>query len=142
MFGNRSACFDLLLFDLRLRTFCDFAAYCSFLSFYFIFLSIPLFYIFFLFSALKEMESPGYFCFGDLWESLTEWSAYGVGVPLALNGSDWVVQYYASFLSGIQLFLDSSKPAFESRLVCQLSSLLYNFFDLLVLKCIFCLPGL
>lgn len=85
------------------------------------------------------MESPGYFCFGDLWESFTEWSAYGVGVPLALNESDWVVQYYASFLSGIQLFLDSSKPAFE---FCQLSSLLYNFFDLLALKCLFCLPGL
>lgn len=55
-----------------------------------LFLSIPLF-TFFLFSALKEMESPGYLCFGDLWESFTEWSAYGVGVPLALNGSDWVV---------------------------------------------------
>ena len=35
-----------------------------------------------------------YFVLGDLWESFEEWSAYGAGVPLLLNGSDSVVQYY------------------------------------------------
>ncbi|KAF3773379.1 hypothetical protein EJ110_NYTH55433 [Nymphaea thermarum] len=45
---------------------------------------------------------------GDLWESFKEWSAYGAGVPLVLNGSDSVVQYYVPYLSAIQLYADSS----------------------------------
>nr|XP_010905692.1 uncharacterized protein LOC105032815 isoform X2 [Elaeis guineensis] len=56
-----------------------------------------------------------YFILGDLWESLREWSAYGAGVPLVLNGSDSVVQYYVPFLSGIQLFVDPSRPSLNAR---------------------------
>lgn len=52
-----------------------------------------------------------YFVLGDLWESFKEWSAYGAGVPLLLNGSDSVVQYYVPYLSGIQLYINSSKPS-------------------------------
>uniref|UniRef100_A0A6N2K0S9 DUF789 domain-containing protein n=1 Tax=Salix viminalis TaxID=40686 RepID=A0A6N2K0S9_SALVM len=47
-----------------------------------------------------------YFVLGDLWESFKEWSAYGAGVPLLLNGSEIVVQYYVPYLSGIQLYID------------------------------------
>ncbi|KAJ6321283.1 hypothetical protein OIU77_011387 [Salix suchowensis] len=47
-----------------------------------------------------------YFVLGDLWESFKEWSAYGAGVPLLLNGSETVVQYYVPYLSGIQLYID------------------------------------
>ncbi|RWW10240.1 hypothetical protein BHE74_00017016 [Ensete ventricosum] len=34
-----------------------------------------------------EVKSQPYFCLGDLWESFKEWSAYGAGVPLVLDGS-------------------------------------------------------
>ncbi|XP_008805077.2 uncharacterized protein LOC103718163 isoform X2 [Phoenix dactylifera] len=56
-------------------------------------------------------ESKPYFCLGDLWESFKEWSAYGAGVPLVLNGSDRVVQYYVPYLSAIQLYADPSRPS-------------------------------
>lgn len=61
------------------------------------------------------MEFPPYFALADLWESFKEWSAYGAGVPLLLNGSDSVVQYYVPYLSGIQLYTESSSPAASSR---------------------------
>ncbi|GAB2265863.1 hypothetical protein Dimus_000894 [Dionaea muscipula] len=59
----------------------------------------------------QEDEFQPYFVLGDLWESFKEWSAYGAGVPLMLNGRDSVVQYYVPYLSGIQLYLDPSKPS-------------------------------
>ncbi|XP_066364100.1 uncharacterized protein [Miscanthus floridulus] len=57
------------------------------------------------------MDSRPYFLLGDLWESFREWSAYGAGVPLVLNGSDSVIQYYVPYLSAIQLSADPSRPA-------------------------------
>lgn len=45
-----------------------------------------------------------YYELADLWEAFGEWSAYGAGVPLLLNGTDGVVQYYVPFLSAIQLY--------------------------------------
>ncbi|XP_008807767.2 uncharacterized protein LOC103720029 [Phoenix dactylifera] len=62
-----------------------------------------------------EVELGPYFNLGDLWESFREWSAYGAGVPLVLNGSDSVIQYYVPFLSGIQLFVDPSRPSLNAR---------------------------
>ncbi|XP_048321045.1 uncharacterized protein LOC107433195 isoform X2 [Ziziphus jujuba] len=59
----------------------------------------------------QDSDIHPYFVLGDLWESFREWSAYGAGVPLLLNGSDSVIQYYVPFLSGIQLYLDPSKPS-------------------------------
>ncbi|XVF44210.1 hypothetical protein PTKIN_Ptkin02bG0102600 [Pterospermum kingtungense] len=61
-----------------------------------------------------EYNQP-YFVLGDLWESFKEWSAYGTGVPLILNDSDSVVQYYVPYLSGIQLYADSIKLSAKSR---------------------------
>ncbi|XVF32829.1 hypothetical protein REPUB_Repub17cG0116400 [Reevesia pubescens] len=52
-----------------------------------------------------EAQHP-YYCLGDLWECFNEWSVYGVGVPLLLNGSNSVKQYYVPSLSGIQLYVD------------------------------------
>ncbi|KAG2640990.1 uncharacterized protein LOC120666496 isoform X2 [Panicum virgatum] len=52
---------------------------------------------------------PPYFCLGDLWEAFKEWSFYGAGVPLVLNGRESVVQYYVPYLSAIQLYADPSK---------------------------------
>ncbi|KAJ4900089.1 hypothetical protein Rs2_14040 [Raphanus sativus] len=56
-----------------------------------------------------------YFLLNDLWDSFEEWSAYGVGVPLLLNGIDSVVQYYVPYLSGIQLYEDTSRTACVTR---------------------------
>ncbi|XXG80556.1 hypothetical protein AAC387_Pa09g1394 [Persea americana] len=56
-------------------------------------------------------DSHPYFNLGDLWESFKEWSAYGAGVRLVLNGSDSVIQYYVPYLSAIQLYADSPKPS-------------------------------
>ncbi|CAL9174275.1 unnamed protein product [Musa hybrid cultivar] len=61
-----------------------------------------------------EMESQPYFFLGDLWESFKEWSAYGAGVPLVLNGSDSVVQYYVPYLSAIQLYVDTGAATLRS----------------------------
>ncbi|KDP27870.1 hypothetical protein JCGZ_18950 [Jatropha curcas] len=58
-----------------------------------------------------EAEFHPYFVLGDLWESFKEWSAYGAGVPLVLNGSETVMQYYVPYLSGIQLYIDPSRPS-------------------------------
>ncbi|KAL2509666.1 hypothetical protein Fot_33313 [Forsythia ovata] len=62
-----------------------------------------------------NVEFQPYFVLGDLWESFKEWSAYGAGVPLILNDSDSVVQYYVPFLSGIQLYADHAKSSAKSR---------------------------
>lgn len=62
-----------------------------------------------------DVEFQPYFVLGDLWESFKEWSAYGAGVPLILNDSDSVVQYYVPYLSGIQLYGDPLKPSAKLR---------------------------
>ncbi|XP_027100171.1 uncharacterized protein [Coffea arabica] len=62
-----------------------------------------------------DVEFQPYFVLGDLWDSFREWSAYGAGVPLILNDSDGVVQYYVPYLSGIQLYGDSSRSLAKSR---------------------------
>ncbi|KAI3459242.1 hypothetical protein Pfo_015905 [Paulownia fortunei] len=63
----------------------------------------------------RNREFHPYFILGDLWESFREWSVYGAGVPLVLNGTDSVVQYYVPSLSGIQLYIDPSRNFVEQR---------------------------
>ncbi|XP_052188049.1 uncharacterized protein LOC127798491 [Diospyros lotus] len=57
----------------------------------------------------QVLEKLPYYCLKDVWKEITEWSFYGVGVPLMLKGTDSVVQYYFPTLSGIQLYVDPSK---------------------------------
>ncbi|GLT56223.1 hypothetical protein SLA2020_292830 [Shorea laevis] len=57
-----------------------------------------------------EGDIQPFFRLGDLWESYSEWSVYGVGVPLLLNGSESVKQYYVPSLSGMQLYVDPHRP--------------------------------
>ncbi|KAL6884531.1 hypothetical protein ACP4OV_010467 [Aristida adscensionis] len=52
-----------------------------------------------------KRDSP-HFVLGDVWEAYSEWSAYGAGVPLMLDGCDGVVQYYVPYLSAIELYGD------------------------------------
>ncbi|PRQ16608.1 hypothetical protein RchiOBHm_Chr7g0186041 [Rosa chinensis] len=59
-------------------------------------------------SRTCDVEFQSYFALNDLWESFREWSAYGAGVPLVLNKSDSVIQYYVPYLSGIQLYGESA----------------------------------
>ncbi|CAN0855624.1 hypothetical protein LINGRAHAP2_LOCUS6275 [Linum grandiflorum] len=62
-----------------------------------------------------ELHQHPYFVLGDLWESFREWSVFGAGVPLLLNGSEAVIQYYVPYLSGIQLYKDPSKQSSRLR---------------------------
>ncbi|XP_058087431.1 uncharacterized protein LOC131234509 [Magnolia sinica] len=62
-----------------------------------------------------DVEFRPYFTLGDLWESFKEWSAYGAGVPLVLNGCDSVVQYYVPYLSSIQIYAESAGRGLMSR---------------------------
>lgn len=64
----------------------------------------------------QEDELKPYFVLDELWESFKEWSTFGAGVPLLLNGSDSVVQYYVPYLSGIQLYIDPSVHKSRTRL--------------------------
>ena len=63
-----------------------------------------------------------YYELADLWDAFGEWSAYGAGVPLLLNGTDGVVQYYVPFLSAIQLYGSRPPPPSNrySGSTCQL----------------------
>lgn len=61
-----------------------------------------------------DVEFLPYYVLGDLWESFKEWSAYGAGVPLVLDEGDSAVQYYVPYLSGIQLYGDSSKASVKT----------------------------
>ncbi|KAL8490589.1 hypothetical protein ACS0TY_022556 [Phlomoides rotata] len=63
----------------------------------------------------RNCEFHPYFILADLWESFREWSVYGAGVPLVLNGTDSVIQYYVPSLSGIQLYVDPSRNVMEQR---------------------------
>lgn len=54
--------------------------------------------------------SSHFFSLSDLWNSFDEWSAYGAGVPIVLNGKETVMQYYVPYLSAIQLYTSVSLP--------------------------------
>ncbi|KAE9589699.1 hypothetical protein Lalb_Chr21g0311721 [Lupinus albus] len=49
-----------------------------------------------------------YFTLKDLWDCYDEWSVYGAGTPLVLEGVDILSQYYIPFLSAIQIY--TNKP--------------------------------
>ncbi|XP_024400844.1 uncharacterized protein [Physcomitrium patens] len=63
-------------------------------------------------SAMRRCnpEVTPYFNLRDLWDSFDEWSAYGCGVPLMLNGDESAVQYYVPYLSALQLYVPSRRP--------------------------------
>ncbi len=81
--------------------------------------SSVLFLFFLLQSCLRDPsqkrcfdpEVTPFFNLGDLWDSFDEWSAYGAGVPLMLNGDENVVQYYVPYLSALQLYTLPSRRA-------------------------------
>ncbi|KAL1113943.1 hypothetical protein E1A91_D02G225400v1 [Gossypium mustelinum] len=59
----------------------------------------------------KERDEEGY-SLSEVWESYSEWSAYGVDVPIVLNNGDCVVQYYSPSLSAMQIY--TFKPSSSS----------------------------
>nr|GMD67990.1 uncharacterized protein LOC109175150 [Ipomoea batatas] len=59
----------------------------------------------------EDGDTIEYFTLGDLWDCYEEWSAYGVGVPILLNGES-VTQYYAPYLSAMQIY--TNKPQHTS----------------------------
>ncbi|CAA6666603.1 unnamed protein product [Spirodela intermedia] len=74
----------------------------------------------FSFVVAPGRDSIGYFVLEDLWDCYDEWSAYGVGAPIRLNGHETVVQYYTPYLSALQIYtgksLDLSSDNEEGRL--------------------------
>ncbi|PIM97774.1 hypothetical protein CDL12_29753 [Handroanthus impetiginosus] len=68
---------------------------------------------------MLDVESHSFYCLEDLWESFNEWSVYGAGVPLVLNGEHRTEQYYVPFLSGMQLYIDPSKPSSQLSGACE-----------------------
>uniref|UniRef100_A0A0E0JDT9 Uncharacterized protein n=1 Tax=Oryza punctata TaxID=4537 RepID=A0A0E0JDT9_ORYPU len=57
-----------------------------------------------------------FFTLGDLWHEFKESSAYGIAVPIVLNGcNDGVVQYYVPYLSAIQLYGTFRRHFYHSR---------------------------
>lgn len=52
------------------------------------------------------------FTLQDLWDCYDEWSAYGAGSPVSLNGADeTLIQYYVPYLSAIQIYTSASSLA-------------------------------
>ncbi|XP_078161596.1 uncharacterized protein LOC144556957 [Carex rostrata] len=45
-----------------------------------------------------------YFTLSDLWDSLYEWSAYGASTNVVLPNGETLVQYFAPYLSAVQLY--------------------------------------
>ncbi|KHG18941.1 Coagulation factor VIII [Gossypium arboreum] len=68
-------------------------------------------------------ENPRYFVLKDLWESMEEWSVYGAGVHILLEGYP-VIQYYVPYLSAIQLYIDPSRPSTSQRMPGEESSIM------------------
>lgn len=62
-----------------------------------------------------DVEYRPYFVLDDLWESFNEWSAYGAGVPLVLNDTECVIQYYVPYLSGLQIYAESARTPVTRR---------------------------
>ncbi|XP_008799212.1 uncharacterized protein LOC103713936 [Phoenix dactylifera] len=55
-----------------------------------------------------DSDTVEYFALKDLWDCYDEWSAYGAGTPVSLNGYEALVQYYVPYLSAIQIYTSAS----------------------------------
>ncbi|WOL18934.1 hypothetical protein Cni_G27731 [Canna indica] len=62
-------------------------------------------------SCIQSFHDKEYIILRDLWDTFTESSAYGVGVPIILDNCKSVVQYYVPYLSAIQLYTYKSLAA-------------------------------
>ncbi|KAF8399076.1 hypothetical protein HHK36_014942 [Tetracentron sinense] len=82
-----------------------------------------------------DVEFQPYFTLGDLWEAFKEWSAYGAGVPLILDGSDCVVQYYVPYLSGMQIYGDSTMSIAKSSFCIFILQFVGSYLSSIVLLC-------
>ncbi|XP_058742602.1 uncharacterized protein LOC131615117 [Vicia villosa] len=60
-------------------------------------------------SKTSENAEKPYFVLEDLWECFKEWSAYGVNVPLTLSDHEHVIQYFAPYISAIQLYVEDQE---------------------------------
>ncbi|KAB1212969.1 hypothetical protein CJ030_MR5G025780 [Morella rubra] len=60
-------------------------------------------------------DTIDYFALRNLWDCYDEWSAYGAGTPVLLNGGETVMQYYVPYLSAIQIYTNKSVAAARNR---------------------------
>ncbi|KAK8617510.1 hypothetical protein V6N13_080422 [Hibiscus sabdariffa] len=59
--------------------------------------------------AKKDMKEG--FKLSELWRCFSEWSAYGVAVPILLDDGGRVIQYYSPSLSALQLYTTEPFPS-------------------------------
>ena len=57
---------------------------------------------------LPGQDKIDYFTLADLWDCYDEWSAYGIGIPLKLDGGENIMQYYVPYLSAIHIYTSKS----------------------------------
>ncbi|XVE57203.1 hypothetical protein DITRI_Ditri04bG0072700 [Diplodiscus trichospermus] len=62
-----------------------------------------------------DKDNIEYFSLADLWNCYEEWSAYGVGTQVVLGSGESITQYFAPYLSGIQIYTDKCIPASRCR---------------------------
>lgn len=58
------------------------------------------------YSSSNNRTGRLYIVLEDMWESYTEWSAYGVEVPVSHAGGEDAKIYYTPSLSAIQLYAE------------------------------------
>ncbi|CAN0854872.1 hypothetical protein LINGRAHAP2_LOCUS6047 [Linum grandiflorum] len=63
---------------------------------------------------LQNESGIDYFPLGDLWKCYEEFSAYGAETTVSLRCDDYATQYYAPYLSGIQLYTNTLFSASRS----------------------------
>ncbi|OIW12982.1 hypothetical protein TanjilG_15431 [Lupinus angustifolius] len=74
-----------------------------------------------------QSNADPWFFLEDLWESFIESSAFGVEVPLIVNGSDSIQQYYVPYLSAIQLYSEERYAIYRIPVGSTLKSLDTSF---------------
>ncbi|RVW69541.1 hypothetical protein CK203_062820 [Vitis vinifera] len=57
---------------------------------------------------LPGQDKIDYFTLADLWDCYDEWSAYGIGIPVKLDGGENIMQYYVPYLSAIHIYTSKS----------------------------------
>ncbi|XP_068492319.1 uncharacterized protein [Phaseolus vulgaris] len=86
------------------------------------------------YSSSNNRTGRLYIVLEDLWESYTEWIAYGVEVPVSHAGGEDAKIYYTPSLSAIQLYaerrLEEDNSVVSSQETnCSAEELVYEFFE-------------
>ncbi|XP_022755263.1 uncharacterized protein LOC111303343 [Durio zibethinus] len=62
-----------------------------------------------------DKDNIEYYSLADLWNCYEEWSAYGVATQVVKGSGESITQYFAPYLSGIQIYTDKCAPVSRSQ---------------------------